>query len=94
MSNSPFIHLVRSPIHCYIYDVNTNRIVLVSEETYCFLQEAKRKKSFMLEEAHKDVQTEIDKLVQQGFLSSMHPKKMKHPESDFWIIIYLIILSI
>ena len=83
MSNSPFIHLVRSPIHCYIYDVNTNRIVLVSEETYCFLQEAKRKKSFMLEEAHKDVQTEIDKLVQQGFLSSMHPKKMKHPESDF-----------
>lgn len=46
MSNSPFIHLVRSPIHCYIYDVNTNRIVLVSEETYCFLQEAKRKKKF------------------------------------------------
>ena len=57
MSNLPFIHLVRSRIHCYIYDVNTNRIVLVSEETYCFLQEAKRKKSFMLEEAHKYVQT-------------------------------------
>ncbi len=37
MINKPFIHLLKSPYHHYLFDVNTNSIVRISEELFRYL---------------------------------------------------------
>ena len=38
MSNKPFCKLLKNPAGCFMYDVNTNKLIRISEKTYRVLQ--------------------------------------------------------
>lgn len=71
--NKPFIRLLRSPYHCYFFDVNRNQVVRVSEETYQNLQE------WMQTGACPRTDRTIGRLKEQGYLSDFHVKEIEHP---------------
>lgn len=71
--NKPFIHLFRTMYGFYFYDVNKNLIIKISEETYEFL-----------ENYDQNVNThEISKMKANGFLSTHHISKQRHPHDEF-----------
>ena len=78
----PFIHLLRSPYDYYFYDVNTDDIVLVSEETFAYLQ------SIITEDNEKSnslscaVQEEYTRLIESGYLKSKRTKIFENPQVD------------
>ncbi len=45
MDKIPFVHLLKSPYHCYIFDVNTNSIVRVSKGLYEYLLDEQQGKN-------------------------------------------------
>lgn len=75
---SPFIHLLRSPYACYFFDVNTNSIVMVSEEAYAALHEITKTGS-PPPSMSADCGMELQQLKEQGYLSSKRVKEIEHP---------------
>ena len=74
----PFIQLLRSPYACYFFDVNTNSIVMVSEEAYSALKEITKNGSPPLS-VSEGCSAELERLKAQGYLSSKKVKEIEHP---------------
>ncbi len=68
---APFIHLFRTSEECYLYDVNKDKVVKISENLFQALSGENE-----LEGA---VKQEVDALISAGFLSSNKPLKHEHP---------------
>lgn len=68
----PFIHLMKSPYACYVYDVNTNVILRVKEEVFNHLKGTTDINSIQ----------EIESLKSKGFLSDNRPEVMEHPQTE------------
>jgi uncharacterized protein len=76
----PFIHMLKTPLRNYVYDVNTNQFIDVDEETYRYLRDENKGDSVLPESAR--VQQNIQTMRLQGFLSAKHPKEIRHNQSD------------
>jgi len=72
----PFIHLLKSPRHPYIFDVNTDSIIKVSRELYDFFLDLEHGVSV---EAKDGVAEEISSLKENGYLKSYKPKGIRDP---------------
>ncbi len=73
---TPFIHLVRSPYYCYFFDVNTNSIVMVSEEAYAVLGQILKGVSPPMSA---ECSAELARLKDEGYLSSKRVREIEHP---------------
>lgn len=78
MKEKPFIHLLKSPYHCYIFDINTNSIVRVSDELYSYLQAEQKGIAPPLLSAQAN--EERGRLEENGYLKTKHPIKMENPQ--------------
>ena len=81
-NNTPFIHLLRSPYNCYFYDVNTDDIVMITEETYNHLNlvvNGSKDENTVTAEA---VWAELAKLTDTGYLSCKRPQKIENPQIE------------
>lgn len=77
---APFIHLLRSPYACYFFDVNTNRLVMVSEEAYAALKGVTQT-GIIPPTISENCRKEIQKLYSEGYLKSKRIKEIEHPLS-------------
>ncbi|MCX7923055.1 MAG: Cys-rich peptide radical SAM maturase CcpM [Clostridia bacterium] len=73
--STPNIHLFKTRGGNYFYDVNRHKIVKVSGEVYKLLIRQRRGENV----SH----LKIDKLIEQGFLSSKRISEIIHPLNDF-----------
>ena len=80
--NLPFIHLMKTPMNNYAYDVNTNSFIELSDETYAYLETLLNSGDAEIP-APPDVAQSVDRLRQNGLLSSKHPLKIEHSQSQF-----------
>lgn len=78
----PFVHLMKTPLNNYAYDVNTNAFITLSDETYTYLEELLYGDDPTLP-APPSVEKSLEHLRAQGFFSSKRPKKIEHPQSAF-----------
>lgn len=76
MDSKPFIKLVKSPFNKYIYDVNTNQVIKISEELYNYLNNQSD------ETPSESVKDQINFLKKKGYLSDNRAKKIIHSESN------------
>lgn len=76
----PFIYPLSSPNGKYIFDVNTNEIISVSEEVFEALIKIINKQKFQIEP---EVQKEIETIKNMGYLSDNKVKQIEHPELPF-----------
>jgi len=81
MDNKPFIHLLRTPLNQYFYDVNTNQVVQVTEDVYNYLLELLTAK--VNSSASMDISHEVDNLKSKGLLSTKHVKEYEHVMAPF-----------
>lgn len=79
----PFIHVLRTPLSNYLYDVNTNMFVDVDERTYQYLEEVEQQGGILEKNVDDYIIRNVELLREQGFLSSKHPKKIRHSQSEF-----------
>ncbi|MDQ0089909.1 uncharacterized protein J2T12_003322 [Paenibacillus anaericanus] len=75
----PFIFLFRTPGCYYVYDVNTNIIVMIDKETFEVLEDVLNDK-IESEEYFKEYDG-IATLINKGFLSANKIKQIEHSES-------------
>ena len=40
MENKPFVHMLKTPLAKYAFDVNTNQLIQVNEELYDYLKKS------------------------------------------------------
>ena len=84
--NTPFIHLMKTPLAYYFFDVNTNRFVQIEEKLYNYLSlEQQADKNYTpIDNAIKDdaINKALEALRTDGFLSSKRPEKLRHGFSD------------
>lgn len=73
MKDMPFIHLFKTSIGFYFFDVNTDSIVKVTEETYNKLR------CYSENETDED----IERLKSFGLLQPNRERMVKHPETDY-----------
>lgn len=78
----PFIHMLKTPLCNYLYDVNTNMFVKVDEATYQYLKEMEQQDDVLESAADSHIKQNIEILREQGFLSTKQPKKIRHNYSD------------
>ena len=71
MKSNAFVHVFKTPLNYYMYDVNKNAIVRIDKIVYDYLQNA---------EGFEPQQ--IAKLRENGYLSEKRPKKIEHPLTD------------
>lgn len=72
-TEQPFIHVFRTPIGCYFFDVNTDSIVKVTEDVYKKLNEYDQ---YFFD-------PEIVKLKNCGLLQPNRVRYTKHPDTDY-----------
>ena len=77
----PFIHLMKTPLNNYAYDVNTNTFIELGDKTYAYLEALLDSGDSALP-APVEVERSLDHLRSQGFFSSKRPKKIEHPQSS------------
>ena len=78
----PFVHLIKTPMNNYAYDVNTNAFIGLSDDTYSYLEEVLNTGTPELP-APVNVEFSLEKLSKQGFFSDKHPKRIEHGETQF-----------
>lgn len=78
MNDRPNVHFLKTPLACYMYEVNTNQMLKIPEEFYSGLQEYV--KTGMASDA---VMNYANALKAEGYLSSNRPTEMEHQESKF-----------
>jgi len=79
-TNIPFIKLLSTPRGKYIYDVNRDEIVSVSEKAYHALQIIVGNKKGELDEEDTEI---IEFFKSMGYLSDNHPSEIKHSKLDY-----------
>lgn len=81
MEKIPFIHMLKTPLNYYLFDVNTNQLIKVGEKLYNYLLSIE-----MGNESTSHVDIEIEKdiklLSEKGFLSTYRIQQIKHSHSD------------
>ncbi len=78
-TQKPFIHLIKTPLGHYVYDVNSGAVLAVQGDTYEILDRfMKDEKGALLQE-----NSEIEHLRASGYLSNNRPKKIEHPVTPF-----------
>jgi len=78
----PFIHMMKTPLYNYLYDVNTNMFVEVDSATYQSLMKAEQGDGVLNDSVDESVKQKIASLRRRGFLSTKHPKEIRHGHSD------------
>ncbi|HOM03451.1 MAG TPA: Cys-rich peptide radical SAM maturase CcpM [Acetivibrio sp.] len=80
----PFIHLFETQGGKYIFDVNTNAIIKINNETYRMLEDLLEDKNYIGEKFQSYCESNyiLKELKEKGFLSSKRVKKVVHPVSD------------
>lgn len=86
----PYIHLIEIYNEKYLYDVNTNGIVHISDEMFVFLNKLISNTSISKEQISseyntlsEECQSDIDLLMQRGFLCDKNENIVfRHPETD------------
>lgn len=75
MKEKPFIHLFKTSIGNYLYDVNTNKIISISQELFLFLTGENV-------ELSENIEKEKTVLKNAGYLKAKHVLKSEHRETD------------
>ncbi|RCX15467.1 uncharacterized protein DFR58_11348 [Anaerobacterium chartisolvens] len=78
LKNKPFIHQFKTRDGCYIYDVNTNRILRVRRSVYYMLLE----ENWSAESQEGEDAATILKMMEDGLLSSNRVQQVIHAESE------------
>lgn len=81
-AEKPFIHMLKTPLCNYLYDVNTNMFVEVDENTYHYLLEIEQQDCTQEPAGNARIRQNIDSLRAKGFLSANHPKEIRHSHTD------------
>ena len=76
----PFIHLLSSPNSKYVYEVNRNDIVEVSDQLYNALNDILRDRSDTIDDSVKE---EYECLKSQGYLSTHRVSEIQHPVTPY-----------
>lgn len=76
--NNCAIHLFKTPMNCYLYDLNTNYFVKISLELYNFIQSDDAEKFYP-----QHIQKEIENLKDMGLLGKFPVQRIEHPENKF-----------
>lgn len=72
----PLIHILRTSEKCYLYDLNTNKMVEISERLFVQLNKKENDISKIENE-------EVERLVKKGYLKRNHVRCTKHCETDY-----------
>ena len=81
MSNDkPFIHLMKTPYGYYVFDVNTNSILRITQPVYEYLLRKRKREQI---NANSNIIETIENLKSRGFLLSHKPKEMIHPVNEY-----------
>ena len=78
MPTRPFIHLVKTPLHFYFYEVNKNVLVRIEEKLYDYLKHV-LSDSQVGRQMDPEMEEKMDQLKKQGYLSTDRPSKIEHP---------------
>lgn len=76
MKNKPFIKLLKTPRSFYLFDVNKDTMVEISQDTFDYLDAGTKIPPSSITES------EIRALQESGFLSSYRVETIRHPETD------------
>lgn len=79
--NKPFIHLIKSRYNCYVFDVNTECIVKISDAAYKYLNKIQNGEDINLP-VPEVVKNEIDILKQNGYLKAHYPSRIEMQETN------------
>lgn len=84
MNDMPFVKLFKSRYGYYIYDVNTNRIIDITEKNYFNLEKILRANCKVDDGEIAQVLSdpEFQSLIEKGMLKSKYPEKIEMPESS------------
>lgn len=74
MNTAPFIHLIKTPLNYYIYDVNTNEFLKVDEDIYYYFKKGNY---------NNPIKKKLEDIINKGYLSTNRPKKMCHSKSKY-----------
>ena len=77
-----FIHAFNIGANCYIYDVNTDKILEVPEKVYEVLKKIPDYEE-VLQIRDKEVRAYILNLIEHGFLKADRVQITEHPESKY-----------
>ncbi|WP_432664978.1 Cys-rich peptide radical SAM maturase CcpM [Wukongibacter baidiensis] len=77
MDASYFIHLFKTKENFYIYDVNTNAILKVSEEIYGYLDNQREANN-----CDYRLEGQIEKIINSGYLSKKRVDAIEHPYDE------------
>lgn len=80
MTDNPFIKLFKSPNAYYVFDVNKDNIIKVSEKTYSYLQALLKDNNTLC--VDEGVLSEVNNLKNNGYLSNKRITVIKHPCYD------------
>lgn len=75
--NKPLIKLFKTNDKSYMYDVNKNAILNISDKQYSFLENCMGNNVYEYIESE-----EVNKLYKEGFLSSNRPREIIHPDDE------------
>lgn len=81
-NEKPFIHMIKTPLNKYFYDVNTNMFVQVNDDVYQYLNEVEHGEGDLYNIPDRQICHNISYLQEQGFLSMEHPKKIQHGSNE------------
>lgn len=76
----PFIHVFRTSVGKYFYDVNKNEIVEISEEIFEILDKCEQTNA-LDDRFYSNI--EIKSLINRGYLRSEKVMVSKHPDLDY-----------
>lgn len=72
---NPFIHLFQTAFGYYLYDVNTNQIIKIKQDTYERL--SNQEKGYKT-----DTNEEIEILYENGYLKNNKVQNVNHPYTE------------
>lgn len=78
----PFIHTFTAGDNCYLYDVNTDKILHIPEKVYQCLKNNPDELELEKNPEH-EIKDYISKLKSSGFLKTTKVKETEHPETRF-----------
>lgn len=81
-NEKPFIHMMKTPLYKYFYDVNTNMFIQVNDDMFQYLNEIEHGNGDFDTISDLRIKNNIRYLQQKGFLSTKHPIKIEHSSSE------------
>ena len=77
---NPYIHLFRSPNRCYVYDVNKDSVLTVSDSLYAYLEACKDvpDNTDSIEELGHEDREALRSMLEAGYLSDHRVERIEH----------------